>query len=52
MNADGHANLIPETLEWPAGYNEIPKEVFIRPDIFEQETKTIFHGAQWHPVAQ
>lgn len=36
---------------WPAHTNEVPKEVFIRPDIFEEELKRIFYGPEWHPVA-
>ncbi len=41
---------IPE-LHWPARTNEIPKEVFTRPDIFELELQRIFYGPEWHPVA-
>ncbi|MGR9090494.1 MAG: hypothetical protein ACU85U_07940 [Gammaproteobacteria bacterium] len=36
---------------WSANYNEIPKEVFTRPDIFEAELERIFYGDEWHPVA-
>ena len=36
---------------WPAGTNEVPKEVFTRADIFEEELKQIFYGPEWHPVA-
>jgi len=38
-------------LQWPAHTNEIPKEVFTRPDIYEQELKQIFYGPEWHPIA-
>ena len=36
---------------WSTNYNEIPKEVFTRTDIFEAELERIFYGAEWHPVA-
>ena len=36
---------------WSANYNEIPKEVFTRSDIFEAELERIFYGTEWHPVA-
>ena len=36
---------------WPAHTNEIPKEVFTRPEIFDEELKRIFYGPEWHPVA-
>lgn len=40
-----------DLLRWPAKINEIPKEVFDREDIYQQELKNIFYGAEWHPVA-
>ncbi len=36
---------------WSTNFNEIPKEVFTRADIFENELERIFYGAEWHPVA-
>jgi anthranilate 1,2-dioxygenase large subunit len=36
---------------WSTNFNEIPKEVFTREDIFENELERIFYGAEWHPVA-
>lgn len=39
------------TLSWPANYNEVPKEAFTRHDIYAEEVKRIFYGAEWHPVA-
>ena len=36
---------------WSANYNEIPKEVFTRSDIFDAELERIFYGAEWHPIA-
>jgi len=38
-------------IRWPAKFNEIPKEVFHRPDVFRLELERIFHGPEWHPVA-
>lgn len=38
-------------LVWPADVTDIPKEIFVRPDIFERELKEIFYGPYWHPVA-
>jgi phenylpropionate dioxygenase-like ring-hydroxylating dioxygenase large terminal subunit len=49
MNA--RVNIAVADLVWPSDYNDIPKEVFVRPDIFEQELQTIFYGPYWHPVA-
>lgn len=45
-------NISPfQEIIWPAHTNEIPKEVFTRADIFEEELKRIFYGPEWHPVA-
>ena len=38
------------TLEWPAKYNEVPKEVFERADLWPKELENIFYGAEWHPI--
>lgn len=38
-------------LEWPRNYNEIPKEVFVREDIYQAELQRIFRGPEWHAVA-
>ena len=37
----------PDDLRWPARFAEVPKEVFIRPDIFEAELKRIFYANEW-----
>lgn len=37
-----------DELVWPANYNDVPKEVFVRPDIYERELKRIFYGPEWH----
>lgn len=36
---------------WPANYNEIPKEIFVRQDLYQAEINRIFRGPEWHPVA-
>ena len=41
-----HSRLI-----WPGNYNEVPKEVFVRDDIYQAELERIFYGPEWHPVA-
>ncbi len=46
-----HIDAARTGLVWPANLNEIPKEVFTRADIFDDELKQIFYGAEWHPVA-
>lgn len=36
---------------WSEKVNEIPKEVMVRPDLYEEEHRRIFMGPEWHPVA-
>ena len=36
-----------EHLAWPARLAEVPKEVFVRPDIFEAELNRIFYSNEW-----
>jgi phenylpropionate dioxygenase-like ring-hydroxylating dioxygenase large terminal subunit len=36
---------------WSARINQIPKEVMVRQDLYEQEHERIFMGPEWHPVA-
>lgn len=38
-------------IKWPAKTTEVPKEVFVREDVYQEELRRIFHGAQWLPVA-
>jgi anthranilate 1,2-dioxygenase large subunit len=38
------------TVRWPAQYNELPKEVFHREDVYQRELERIFYGPDWHPV--
>jgi anthranilate 1,2-dioxygenase large subunit len=50
----GH-NAVPpaasDLIRWPAKFNEVPKEVFHREDIYRLELERIFYGPEWHPVA-
>ncbi len=36
---------------WPANYNEIPKEIFVRQDLYQAEINRFFRGPEWHPIA-
>lgn len=36
---------------WPKTFNEIPKEVFHRDDIYRLEQERIFRGNEWYPLA-
>lgn len=36
---------------WPAKVNHVPKEIFVRPDIFDEELRRIFYGKEWLLVA-
>ncbi len=38
-------------LKWPAKATEVPKEIFVREDIYQEELRRIFHGPEWFPVA-
>lgn len=35
---------------WPSKFNELPKDVFNRADVFAQELKRIFYGPEWHAI--
>jgi anthranilate 1,2-dioxygenase large subunit len=37
-------------VHWPRGLNQIPKDIFVREDIYREELKRIFYGPQWHAV--
>lgn len=41
----------PAFVRWPKALNQIPKEVFVREDIYRDELQKIFYGPQWHGVA-
>lgn len=36
---------------WPAKATEVPKDLFVREDIYQEELRRIFRGPQWLPVA-
>jgi phenylpropionate dioxygenase-like ring-hydroxylating dioxygenase large terminal subunit len=46
-----HVNEDRLRVAWPQHFNQIPKEVFHRDDIYRQEMQKIFYGREWHPVA-
>jgi anthranilate 1,2-dioxygenase large subunit len=39
------------SIEWSEHINEVPKEVFVREDVYRVELERIFYGPQWHPIA-
>jgi anthranilate 1,2-dioxygenase large subunit len=46
------SSIVPDLpLRWPARFNEIPKEVFHRRDVYELELDRIFAGPDWQMVA-
>lgn len=38
-------------VRWPAKVSEVPKEIFVREDVYERELARIFYGKEWHGVA-
>ena len=36
---------------WPAKANHVPKEIFVRPDVFEEELRRIYYGSEWLLIA-
>ena len=38
-------------IAWPSKFNEVPKEVFHREDVYRLELERIFYGAEWHMLA-
>lgn len=38
-------------IRWPAGFNEVPKEIFHRDDVYRRELDRIFYGPEWHMLA-
>ncbi|MDH2235040.1 aromatic ring-hydroxylating dioxygenase subunit alpha [Pigmentiphaga sp. GD03639] len=38
-------------LKWPAKVTEVPKEIFVREDIYQEELRRIFWGKEWFPIA-
>ncbi|GGC44321.1 aromatic oxygenase [Novosphingobium marinum] len=47
----GSQQAYQQDIVWPAKFNEIPKEIFVRSDLYEAEINRIFRGPEWHPVA-
>jgi anthranilate 1,2-dioxygenase large subunit len=37
-------------VQWPAAYAAVPKEIFHRLDVYQEELQRIFYGPEWHPV--
>ena len=42
--------ISPEVI-WPAKVSHVPKDIFVREDIYREELKRIFYGPEWIPVA-
>lgn len=40
-----------QPIVWPAKANQVPKEIFVRPDVFEEELRRIFYGNEWLLIA-
>lgn len=38
-------------VDWPKHFNEVPKDIFYREDVYRLELKRLFYGPQWHPLA-
>ncbi len=38
-------------IRWPANFNEVPKEIFHREDVYRLELERIFYGPEWHALA-
>lgn len=36
---------------WPDEVTHVPKQIFVREDVYQVELKRIFYGAEWHPIA-
>lgn len=39
-----------QPIKWPAKFNHVPKEVFVRDDVYEEELRRIFYGPAWHVI--
>lgn len=39
-----------QPIVWPAKLNHVPKEIFVREDVYQEELKRIFYGKEWHAV--
>jgi anthranilate 1,2-dioxygenase large subunit len=38
-------------VRWPAALNQVPKDIFVREDVYRAELEKIFYGPQWHGIA-
>lgn len=36
---------------WPEKVTHVPKQIFVREDVYREELTRIFYGAEWHPIA-
>jgi phenylpropionate dioxygenase-like ring-hydroxylating dioxygenase large terminal subunit len=44
----GQANNAP--IVWPKKIHHVPKEIFVREDVFQEELRRFFYGPEWIPV--
>jgi phenylpropionate dioxygenase-like ring-hydroxylating dioxygenase large terminal subunit len=44
------ASISPK-LAWPRKVTQVPKEIFVREDIYQEELRRIFRGPEWFPIA-
>lgn len=51
MTSTNAAQVSLQELTWPKAWSEVPKELFHRRDVYQQELERIFHGPEWHPLA-
>jgi phenylpropionate dioxygenase-like ring-hydroxylating dioxygenase large terminal subunit len=40
-----------QSIVWPSKLNHVPKQVFVHPELFEEELQRIFYGDEWIPIA-
>lgn len=52
MNAPSPSQTVAQCqVDWPAGLNSVPANIFSREDVYQLELEKIFYGPAWHPVA-
>ena len=44
-------NSITPPVVWPKKTTEVPKEIFVREDVYREELRRIFMGPEWFPIA-
>ncbi|MEJ1962704.1 MAG: Rieske (2Fe-2S) protein [Gammaproteobacteria bacterium] len=47
----GPQESVARTIVWPARVNHVPKDVFVRADVFEEELRRIYYGNEWLLIA-